>query len=75
VVGSLAAGAATLTGKYSLTVGGKTAAVSYAGLAPTYAGLYQINFTVPAGLTPGNQPIVLTIDGVSTPVGAFLAVQ
>jgi uncharacterized protein (TIGR03437 family) len=75
VVGSLAAGAATLTGKYSLTVGGKPADVSYAGLSPTYAGLYQINFTVPAGLDPGNQPIVLTIDGVKTPVGAFLAVQ
>jgi uncharacterized protein (TIGR03437 family) len=76
VVGSLApSGTADLTGKYTLTVGGKTAAISYAGLAPTFAGLYQIDFTVPAGLTAGNQPIVLTVDGVSTPVGAFLAVQ
>ncbi len=75
VVGSLAAGAATITGKYTLTVGGKPADVSYAGLSPTYAGLYQINFTVPDGLTPGNQPIVLTIDGVATPTGAYIAVQ
>ncbi len=76
VVGSLApSGTADLTAKYTLTVGGKTAAVSYAGLAPTFAGLYQIDFTVPAGLTAGNQPIVLTVDGVQTPAGAFLAVQ
>lgn len=76
VVGSLApSGTADLTGKYTLTVGGKTAAVSYAGLAPTFAGLYQIDFTVPSGLTAGNQPVVLTVDGVSTPAGAFLAVQ
>jgi uncharacterized protein (TIGR03437 family) len=76
VVGSLApSGTADLTGKYTLTVGGKTAAVSYAGLAPTFAGLYQIDFTVPSGLKAGNQPIALTVDGVSTPAGAFLAVQ
>jgi uncharacterized protein (TIGR03437 family) len=75
VVGSLAAGAAMITGKYTLTIGDKTAEVSYAGLAPTFAGLYQINFTVPAGLTSGNQAIVLTIDGVPTPAGALLAVQ
>jgi uncharacterized protein (TIGR03437 family) len=30
------------------------ATVAYSGLAPGYAGLYQINFTVPAGLDPGN---------------------
>jgi uncharacterized protein (TIGR03437 family) len=29
------------------------AAVSFAGLAPTYAGLYQINFVVPSGLAGG----------------------
>jgi uncharacterized protein (TIGR03437 family) len=75
VVGSLAAGAATITAPYTLTVGGQTAVVSYAGLAPTFAGLYQINFTVPAGLSAGNQPIVLTVGGVATPTGAFLAVQ
>ena len=75
VVGSLAAGAADITGAHKLTIGGKTAEVSYAGLSPTFAGLYQINFKVPSGLTAGNQPIVLTIDGVSTPTGAFLAVK
>jgi uncharacterized protein (TIGR03437 family) len=75
VVGSLAAHAADITGDHTLTIGGKSAQVSYAGLSPGFAGLYQINFTVPSGLSAGNQPIVLTIDGVATPAGAFLAVQ
>jgi len=76
VVGSLAPdGTANITAPYTLTVGGTTAVVSYAGLAPTFAGLYQINFTVPSGLATGNQPIVLTVDGVPTPTGAFLAVH
>jgi len=75
VVGSLAATGADITGKYTLMVGSQTADVSYAGLSPTFAGLYQINFTVPSGLTAGDQPIVLTIDGVATPTGALLAVQ
>lgn len=36
------------------TIGGITAPVSFAGLAPTFVGLYQINVTVPQGITPGN---------------------
>ncbi len=75
VVGSLASQAASITGEYTLTIGGKTAKVLYAGLAPTFAALYQMNFTVPSGLSPGNQPVVLKINGVSTPTGAFLAVK
>ncbi len=35
-------------------IGGVQATVSYAGLAPTWAGLYQVNLTVPAGLTSGD---------------------
>jgi uncharacterized protein (TIGR03437 family) len=30
------------------------ASISFSGLAPGYAGLYQINFTVPTGLDSGN---------------------
>ena len=35
-------------------VGGVQATVSYAGLAPQLAGLYQINLTIPAGVTAGD---------------------
>ena len=41
---------------------------------PTVAGLYQVNFIVPPNLGPGNQPIVLNVNGVSTPPGAFVAI-
>jgi uncharacterized protein (TIGR03437 family) len=35
-------------------IGGVQATITYAGLAPQLAGLYQINLTVPAGLTAGD---------------------
>ena len=49
----------------SFTVGGVPAAVTFSGLAPGYAGLYQINVQVPDGAPAGpDVPIVLTIGGV-----------
>ena len=41
-------------------VGGSSATVSYAGLAPGYAGLYQINLTIPSGLTSGDNNLDLS---------------
>ena len=35
-------------------IGGVQATITYAGLAPQLAGLYQINLTVPAGVTAGD---------------------
>ena len=50
------------------TIGGQPAPVSFAGLTPTYAGLYQVNVTVPPGITPGpSVPVVLTGAGLSSP--------
>jgi len=43
------------------------AGVAFAGLAPGFAGLYQINFVVPSGLTAGdNYLTVSTQDGVTS---------
>jgi uncharacterized protein (TIGR03437 family) len=58
-----------------VTVGGQNASIGYAGLTPTGIGLYQINFTVPMGLSPGSQNLVVTQGGVTgntttLPVGA-----
>jgi uncharacterized protein (TIGR03437 family) len=36
------------------------------GTAPGFVALYQVNVTVPKGLSAGNQPLVLTISGVSS---------
>jgi uncharacterized protein (TIGR03437 family) len=38
----------------TVTIGGVGAVVTYSGLAPSFAGLYQINAIVPLSVSPGN---------------------
>jgi uncharacterized protein (TIGR03437 family) len=64
--GSAATGAAPTTATPTVMIGGATAQTSYSGLAPDFVGLYQINAEVPAGLSSGNQPVVITLAGVSS---------
>ncbi len=52
----------------SATVNGVPAGVSYAGPAPGYIGLIQMNLQLPA-LAPGNYPLVVTIDGQASNSG------
>ena len=47
-----------------VTIGGQPATVVFAGLAPGFAGLYQVNVQVPAGIPPGIQNVTLTINGL-----------
>jgi len=72
--GLIPSAADSVTPGYSVTIGGTSASVSYVGVTPGSAGLYQVNVTVPAGLAPGNHSIVLTVNGASSPVGAFIAI-
>lgn len=74
---AVAAGAATPASPLSktdnpvtVTVGGQNAAVLFAGLAPGFVGLYQVNVTVPKGITPAaGVPLVMTVAGAdSVPV-------
>jgi uncharacterized protein (TIGR03437 family) len=52
----------------TVTIGGKNAVPFFSGLAPGFVGLYQIDVTVPSGVTPGNQvPVVLSIAGETSP--------
>jgi uncharacterized protein (TIGR03437 family) len=50
------------------------AAILYAGVAPMNAGLYQLNITLPASLTPGDHTVVMTINGASSSPGAYVSV-
>lgn len=48
--------------KPQVTIGNQPAQITFAGLAPGLAGVYQVNVVVPPGLTPGQQPLVWGID-------------
>ena len=51
----------------SATVGDIPATVSFAGLAPGYVGLYQVNLQIPAGVDFGDSvPLALTQNGVAS---------
>ena len=56
---------ATVTSAVTCTVGGVSAPVQFAGLAPGFVGLYQVNVAIPAGVT-GTVPVVLTQGGVAS---------
>jgi uncharacterized protein (TIGR03437 family) len=66
--GSPAPGGAQTTLTATVTIGGVAAPVDYAGLAPNYVGLYQINAHVPTVLSAGNQPVVITMNGVQSAI-------
>ena len=63
VAGEIARGQTALTNAFALTVGGSTAAVSYAGLAPGLVGVYQFNVAVPASLPSGDLPVRISLNG------------
>jgi uncharacterized protein (TIGR03437 family) len=64
-----------LAKSFSMTIGGQSATLIYAGLAPNFVGLYQFNVTVPN--VPNNDltPITFTLDGTPSPQTLFLAVH
>jgi uncharacterized protein (TIGR03437 family) len=66
--GAAASGADPTVLTPTVTIGGATASIAYTGLAPGYVGLYQINVVVPSGLTSGNQPVIITLNGVQSAI-------
>ena len=69
------AGASRIVAPVTVTVGGETAEVLYAGSAPgLVAGVMQINVRLPVGLGAGPQPVVVTVGSASSPAGVTVAV-
>jgi uncharacterized protein (TIGR03437 family) len=60
---ALASPLSTTTTLPQVTIGGQQANVVFSGLTPGTAGLYQIDVTIPSGLTPGAQLITVSIGG------------
>jgi uncharacterized protein (TIGR03437 family) len=61
----------------SVTIGGQTAQIMYAGGAPgEVAGLMQINVRVPAGVQTGNAvPVLVKVGDVSSQGGVTIAIR
>ena len=68
--GSAAPGSpfAIVQGDVRVTLAGLPCDVPFAGLAPGFAGVYQVNFQVPANTPSGSQEVVITAGGVTSPV-------
>jgi uncharacterized protein (TIGR03437 family) len=50
----------------SLTVGGLPAALTFVGTPVGVAGITQINFTIPAAVPAGSQPVIVKVGGVAS---------
>jgi uncharacterized protein (TIGR03437 family) len=74
--GELPGTAAQVTAAFSIMIGGVTldpTDILYVGVSQ-FAGLYQVNLRVPATVPDGDQPLTITVGGISSPSKAFITV-
>jgi adhesin/invasin len=62
---------AYVNGAVQATIGGLPAPVAFAGLAPGFVGLVQVNAQIPSGLSPGDQPVFVSVNGVPSNAGVI----
>jgi len=75
--GVLPGAAARVTAPVSISFGGANldpSDILYVGVSQN-AGLYQVNLRVPNGVTNGDQSLVITVGGASSPAGGFITVS
>jgi len=59
-----------VTSTVTATIDGQAASVLFAGLAPGFAGVYQVNLTVPQ-LAPGDYLVHVTVAGIASNSGTI----
>jgi uncharacterized protein (TIGR03437 family) len=64
-----------LQSAFQVAFAGVPANVTYAGFAPGYVGLYQINVVVPNVAASDSVPLTFTLGGTAGPQNLFIAVQ
>ena len=72
--GQLPTAVGNVATSYTVTIGGVRADVSFAGMLPNFAGLYQFNVKVPDTVGDGDQAVVVRIGGATSP-DVFVTVQ
>ena len=50
----------------TVTVGGVAAFLKTTGIAPLQIGTMRVDFTVPPSVPPGDQPVIVTVNGVAS---------
>ncbi len=68
------AGSAQAAGTIVLEIGPAQVTPFFSGIG-TLSGLYQINFTMPAGIPSGDQSLVAAVNGVATQAGVLFSVR
>ena len=64
-----------VTAPVAASIGGRPAPVLFAGLAPGFVGIYQVNVQVPQGVTPGVRDLVISNAGNASQSGCTIAVR
>jgi uncharacterized protein (TIGR03437 family) len=74
VVSGRAASGEPVVAATTVAIGGKDAPVAFAGLAPGFVGLYQVNAVVPSGVS-GSVSLVITAAGTASRSDVTIRVQ
>jgi uncharacterized protein (TIGR03437 family) len=63
-----------VTGQVQVLIGGLPAQAGFAGLAPGFVGLYQVNVVVPEGVAPGEASLEIRVDGIRSSFGVTIPI-